>query len=221
MRWFWRLLLGVGATHGVAQAQAVRTGAESVAAEQQLEVERPAPEPHSPWAAKPFAIDLHLGIATPLGGVGISTEYAVIPALSLSAGVGASGSGWQAAGMLRARFTPYRPRSLFVGAGYSQGRHEQSPANRYGAFSFVSVLSAMGHDAPARGHVWEPARWLNLEFGGEKRAASGVDLRGTGGVTILLNPGDAAVVGPVGPDDRIDDIGHWMVYGGLAVGLAP
>ena len=177
-------------------------------------------EPYHAWRERPLAVDATLGIATPLGLAGVSAEYAPFEYASFGAGVGTNLIGWQLAAMGRARYTPEEGQTLYVGAGYSQGRHSQSEGNRDGLFSLVlGPLSAMGHN-PKRGHDWRTARWLNLEAGQERRTAGGLDVRGFIGCAILLNR-DAGIPAP--PDNNqsaLLPVRELMLFAGAAIGFA-
>lgn len=190
----------------------------AVAAEQHRDLA--AREAPHPWRERPFALDAMLGIAHPLGLVGVSAEYAPIEYVSLGGGVGSNLLGWQLAGMARARFTPEARGSFYVGGGYSQGRHIQAEGTRDGVFSlFLGPLTAMGHDRE-RGHDWHIARWLNAELGAEQRRASGFDLRGFVGFAFLLNPNQGVPAPPDNSQSRLLPVRDWMLYAGTALGFA-
>ncbi len=177
----------------MAAAQSPPEGSASVVAEQHSEAPQP-PTVYSGWAERRLALDANVGLATPLGLLGVSLEYAPIRWVSLGAGVGTNLEGPQFAGMLRVRFTPNRPTSLFVGGGYSQGRFSQGLLTRYGMLSIPQgVLDAGGERPATPWRRWKRARWLNLELGGEKRSDGGFDVRGFGGVALLLNSGSNTV----------------------------
>ncbi len=116
MRVFWLLVLAKGTTSGVAAAQSPPQPSTSVVPEQHVAAAPPPPSPatYSGWAERPFALDANVGLAMPLGGVGVSIEYAPIRWVSLGAGVGTNLEGPQLAGMLRFRFTPNKQASLLV-----------------------------------------------------------------------------------------------------------
>jgi len=211
-----RRILGLGAglqaMSGVAMAQSPPPPPAAVATPQ-----HPAP-PH-PWRSRPVAFDAVLGIATPWGLAGLSAEYAPLEWLSMGGGVGTNLLGWQLAAMARARLTPARRGSFYVGAGYSQGRHSQFEGNRDGVLSILTgPLTAMGHDAK-RGHEWRIARWLNFELGGERREERGLDLRGFVGGAFLLNPGAGVVASPDSSAAVLPTRG-FMLYAGTALGFS-
>lgn len=184
----------------------------AVASEQQS-------EPPHPWQRRPLSVDAVLGIATPWGLGGLSAEYAPIEQLSIGGGIGTNLLGWQYVTMARARFTPEAGSSFYVGAGYSQGRHDQSESNRDGVFSlFTGPLTAMGHDSE-RGHEWRVARWLNAELGVDRREPRGLDVRGFVGSAFLLNPGAGSVASP-SSDARVLPIRDFMLYAGTALGFS-
>jgi hypothetical protein len=199
MRVFWRVALAVGAASGVAAAQSPAPAGDRVAAEPQSH-EAPAATPlatSSAWVERPFAIDGSIGLGMPLGNLGVSLEYAPIRWVSLGAGVGTNIDGRQLAGMVRFRFTPNKPASLFAGGGYSQGPWRQGLANRYGLLSVPEGMFESTAERPGTPwRSWKRGRWINLELGGEKRQDNGFDVRGFGGVALLLNS-DQNTVDPV------------------------
>jgi len=216
MRRAWVCWAVVQTSAGAAMAQSRPQEAPPVAPQQQ-----PAELPH-PWRERPLAFDATLGIATPYGLAGLSAEYAPIEHLSFSAGVGTNIYGWQLAGMTRLRFTPEQRSSIYAGAGYSQGKHEQWEGNHDGVFSlFLGPMTANGHN-PKRGHTWETARWLNFELGLERREARGVDARVFGGSAFLLNPGAGVVDEPSNGAYQSDVLAvrGLMIYAGAALGFA-
>jgi hypothetical protein len=197
MRGFWFLVLAATTSPAVATAQSSPARSASVAASQRPAPPAQPPAPSSGWAQRPFALDANMGVATPLGNLGVSLEYAPLAWLSLSAGAGTNLEGPQLAAMLRVRATPNRPSSLFAGAGYSRGAHAQSLATRYGTLSlaqaFVDAQGESGPKTPSR--HWQRADWANVELGGEMRPANGFDARGFFGVAFLLNPSANRVEG--------------------------
>ena len=219
MGWFWPGLMAILCVPGVAAAQSPPPTLAGVASDSHLPTAKSDASPH-PWRERPFALDLTVGVAQPLGLIGMSAEYAPFEYLSLGTGVGSNLLGWQLAGMARARFTPEARSSPYVGASYSQGRHNQGESNRDGVLSvFVGPLASMGHN-PRRGHDWQTARWLNVEFGHERRAQNGFDLRVFAGFAFLLN---AAAGVPDPPDNNQSPllaVRDWMLYAGTSFGFA-
>jgi hypothetical protein len=203
----------------VAMAQQPPPAAAPVAIEQHPSPPTPTESDH-PFRRRPFAVDAVLGIATPWGLAGVSAEYAPIEHLSLSGGVGTNLIGWQFAGMARARFTPERQSSFYLGAGYSQGKHEQYAGNRDGAFSLLTgPLTSMGHN-PERGHSWQTARWLNTELGVERREPRGLDVRGFLGSAFLLNADAGVAEPPDASQSALLPTREFMIYVGTALGFS-
>jgi len=216
MRRTWVCLAALQTISGVAMAQSPPQKPPSVAPQQQS-----ADLPH-PWRRRPFAADAVIGIATPWGLAGLSAEYAPIEHLSVGGGVGTNLLGWQIAGMGRLRFTPEQRTSLYAGAGYSQGKHEQSDGNRDGVFSLLTgPWQSMGHNT-RRGHDWKTARWLNVELGYERRYEGGVDLRLFIGSAFLLNPGAGVAEAPFNSSDQseLSPVRGVLIYAGTALGCA-
>lgn len=209
----WAVVVALHTVSGVAMAQSPPAAPTVVAAEQ-----HPREEPPQPWRRRPLAFDAVLGIATPWGLAGLSAEYAPIDRLSISGGIGTNLIGWQLAGMARLRFTPEQQSSFYFGAGYSQGKHEQSASNRDGVFSVLTgPLSSMSHTS-VRGHTWQTARWLNAELGVERREKQGLDVRGFVGCAFLLNPGQGVAAPPYQTPSELLSTREFMVYAGTALG---
>lgn len=181
----------------------------------------PSPRPFEAWAQRPFAADLSLALASPLGIAGLSLEYAPIRQLSLGAGVGTGLWGAQLAGLTRVRFYQTRHGAFFAGGGYSQGPYRQWETNRYGLLSVPQgFLSANGEQGNPPGRWWKTARWLNLELGVEQRQEGGLDARGFAGVEVLLNPSQNRVDDSPYDDRPPFDVVPVIFYFGAAFGYS-
>lgn len=213
----WAGVLSLQLMAGVAKAQTPPVARPPVAVPQQATSER-RDEPR-PWRRRPFSVAAVGGIATPWGLLGLSAELVPLEHVSIGGGVGTNLLGWQLAAMARARFTPQHRFTFYLGAGYSQGRHDQFEGNRDGVFSLLTgPLSSMGHTSD-RGHEWKTARWLNLELGFERRE-NRLELRGFVGTALLLNPGAGVVDSPDDTESAVFAVRHVLVYAGLALGSA-
>lgn len=177
-------------------------------------------QPFEAWARRPFAADLNLALASPLGLLGASLEYAPIRYVSLGGGVGTSLDGPQLAALCRARFYESKVGAFFFGGGYSQGPYRQTYANRYGVLSLAEWLHYQtAHDSRPPSRYWRTARWLNLDAGWELRRQDGVDVRAFGGVELLLNRhGDQ--VQQHDADNPPKKLVPWVVYVGAAFGYS-
>jgi hypothetical protein len=153
---------------------------------------RPAPEARpargSAWRERPTSIEAHLGLGTPVGGLGVSADYSLVPEIALGAGAGI-GSGFDVPSTLHtaalARLRPvYGVRNAFVAnLAYSTGGY-QEPRLDLG----------MGHSSATRRYGAERAHWFQLDLGWERRAESGFLLRISTGFARLLNPDDLRCV---------------------------
>jgi hypothetical protein len=218
MRRTWVWLLALQSITGAAAAQSPASSGASGAEQQHPSAPAPPDAPH-PWRGHPVALHGVLGIATPWGLAGLSAELTPFEYVSVGGGVGSNLLGWQLAAMARARFTPERRSSFYLGAGYSQGVHEQSASSRDGALSlFTGPLTSMGHN-PKRGHDWSPARWVNTELGIERREANRIDVRGFLGVAFLLNADAGVAAPPNASQSELLPTRDFMLYAGAALGF--
>jgi|GEM_PF-2026690 len=212
-------------THMVSSADAARapqvsSADDAVVGESHGEAQQPAPPP-DPWTARPLSIELHLGVATPTGGVGLMADYSFAPWLSLGCGVGTNIVGPAGACMARARAVAARDDGAFYfGVGVSGGRHLQSETIRLGAASiFLGALQSMAHRTPRSDLTWEFAKWINFEIGREVRTDGGAVYRMYLGGAALLNP-SAGVPGTNWQRDGVVEANVFMLYAGFALGRA-
>ena len=144
-----------------------------------------APSLNAPdvYAVRRLVLEAHLGFGTPVGALGIVTEYTVHPLLGLGvgAGVGSGPSGGNAFhGALLARFRPLRGKNnaLVLGAAYS-----------FGGFHRFDPRLGDG-DPPPVADTADWAHWAQFDIGWERRAAKGFLIRLSMGGAVLLNPAD-------------------------------
>jgi hypothetical protein len=89
------------------------------------------PRPPDPWETRPFMVEAHLGIGTPVGLVGIAFDYSPWALLGLNLGVGLGVSGPEYAFTSRVRLLRVGRRTrvaLYLGAGVSGGSYDQPTA---------------------------------------------------------------------------------------------
>jgi hypothetical protein len=153
--------------------------------------------------------ELHLGLGTPLGFIGVALDYAVTPMLSVNAGVGLGGSGPQGAVSARLRIPSFSAHSApYIGLGLSGGP--------YTPWS-LCIPAGEGDCSPPAYH-WDTAYWVNFEAGGEMRTPSNVTIRAYAGLGWMLNPGDGQTGEPPGVAGPAGD--QWLFYLGGAIGYA-
>ena len=138
--------------------------------------------PPNRWQ-KPFALEGHLGLGTPLGFAGVALDVTPMSWVSLNLGVGQGADGAQYAGMARVRLAP-TPVTGGIGAGVSAGQHQWNNQCKvyYGPCSAMLRL-------PDITRVWNPAIWGNVEAFLEGRAAGGFQWRVYIGLGRILNGG--------------------------------
>jgi hypothetical protein len=120
-----------------------------------------------------FAVELQVApVGGPFGMAAIALDVAVIPELSLAAGIGVSAFSpqWGAAVRPRIPLTPLI--ALSMSAGYSRGDYRE--------FALAVV-------EPKGSFFYGDCSWINVDFGPEFRFRSGVLLRPFAGVSQLVD----------------------------------
>lgn len=175
----------------------------------------------SPWVTRPWALELTLGIATPLGFVGASVERS-FGSLATSLGVGTNLNGIEGALQTRFLFHDSSP-SVYVGVSASLGRHVQNGTGEGVPALFTRPLGANDHSGVHVRHEWRVAPWANLEVGIERRSGTTMSRYFTGIAVLLKSAPSSTVVendggyGPAGAiDRRPKSAAIW--YGGVAFG---
>jgi hypothetical protein len=160
----------------------VLLGFTAVAGAQQRDVEgwshanagsEPAPSPDR-WQHRRFGLSGVLGLATPVGGIGIDVSYAPVVWLPMFTGVGLGWVGTQVAFGLRPRF---------VVGGWAFGAEMSTSMGEY-ADPFLRTEKEPPY--PYRGY-FRPAYWLNSGMHVEYRSHTGFSLRAFGGYGITMN----------------------------------
>ncbi len=162
------------------------------------------------WEQRPFAIEGHVGLGTPLGALGVALDVTPIKWVSLNAGVGAGlGDGKQAsltrqiAFGARGRYSFGRT-ALALGGGYSFGPYVKGD----------TVFDA------AWWLTWDRADWWNTDFSVEHRWESGVQFRAYVGLAMLLDPYNNTCSGDI-PRSSCDAHSKTSLpYLGVAVGYS-
>ncbi len=177
------------------------------------------------WQSHPVALEAHLGIATPVGAIGMMLDVAPVSWLSLSCGFGVSTGGVQTACMGRPRLVIRRSMGVHVGAGASMGAHEQNDLGSYGVFGVPLAFLFGGGESPPdyTTYTWERTYWTNFEGGFEKRWDDGFALRGYIGLAHMLNFEDREYHLDDDPEafgHPFDDPKQNLIYAGATAGYA-
>ena len=173
----------------------------------------------NPWEMHPLALELHLGVATPVGAAGAMVDGSLADWLSIGCGAGTNFIGVEGACGFRLRYV-YRPTSgVYLGFGLSTGPHSQSHGSRLGLLFPLAPLGRV-HGEREHGFVrYSFAQWENFEFGVEERRASGFHARAYVGLAHMLNPEEGRRH-HVSPGDLGLKVMTELLYGGAAVGRA-
>jgi hypothetical protein len=169
-------------------------GATAAAAEDDEEV--------SPFEARSTAVFLHVGVSAPLGFGGFEAEQAIVPAWTVSAGVGLGAAGGQVGAMTHLRLGGSWSR-FEVGAGLSHGKH---------------VWTEFCGDETCAQKSGTVTR-ANLELGGTHRWPHGFSMRYFVGYGHVV-AGDLVCEGDTVDNCRANhqNDGQSMTYTGFAVG---
>jgi hypothetical protein len=176
------------------------------------------PQAPDPWATRPFMVEAHLGVGTPLGILGVAFDFAPVPFLALNLGVGLGVSGPEFAFTPRVRLFRWGRRShgaLYLGAGVSANAYDQPTA-----IDTIPLDGSQSESADEIAHYhWNMAYWTNLEAGVEIRLRSGTSLRPYFGVSRLLNSDPSAtLVDAYSGKPPSSPVEPWSGYIGFAVG---
>lgn len=170
----------------------------------------------TPFTAHRLVFDMHLGVATPYGGIGGALDASIADWLAVEAGAGASSGGAQFAVMPRLRLVVGRAERNAIGFGYgvSVGRHVSGA----GGDGLSAPLSALD-ESPPDTKVWDRAWWSNAELSWERRPVDGgVAVRVYGGVATIRNPDAFRCERYLGYGCGKDQ-GTSLVYAGVAFGF--
>jgi hypothetical protein len=170
----------------------------------------------SRWKERPVALEAQLGIAGPLGSLGLAADISVNDYFALNAGVGLA-----ATGQLQGALTP-RLRLPIVG-GFAIGLEGGLSGGGYTEFD------PFQDPGERETKTWSFALWANTGASLELRTWHGFQLRLFGGIeTPIYSTGGerqldykSAGLRPRGPTP-IDalELGDRVIYLGLAVGAA-
>jgi hypothetical protein len=147
-----------------------------------------APEAQSsPWVTDPWALELHAGLGTPVGYLGVALDYSPLRWLSIDAGVGIGsgreGGSAHAALGARARLLRLGERRIYAGVDYSTGGWVATSLDPVGG-----LAPRHGGSEDSRVVYAKRLHWVQPAVGIEQRFASGALLRLYAGMAVLMNP---------------------------------
>lgn len=155
----------------------------------------------------PAAVELHMGVGTPYGLIGVSGEYAPISWLVLAGGAGTNVQGLQLALAPRLRFVINEEIAFDAGAGVSTGPYCARDL----------FCGALG-DGVCRGQRRSKHTvWSNYELSFEVRLPIGVQLRPYAGLALNMNP-QSLVCSDMHGCEGTPDYGRWLLFAGGALG---
>lgn len=183
---------------------------------------------HNAWQERPWALEVELGIATPVGMAGLMLDYSLFDWVSLGCGGGTNLyvdtalHGLEGACMLHLRPIKGRERAFSVGLGASIASFRKTELTGMGAFGlFLGGLTQIREGPGPVGRTWDVAYFVNLEVGYERRSPEGPVFRVYGGIAELANPADGVPDEPVSPSaDGIVSRETTLFYAGVAFGRA-
>jgi hypothetical protein len=177
-------------------------------------------DPYAPWREHPLAFEAHLGIATPIGGMGAMVRYSLVPPFALGCGAGTNLVGLEVACNARLTWIGENQKATFFAVGVSGGPHLQTDTTQFGAFALVlAPLTQTREDSPPAPLRYKRAFWVNFEIGREKRKLSGLVAGIYLGGAFLLNPGDGYASTSDGYYGTVKPT-HLMAYAGFDLGQA-
>jgi len=126
----------------------------------------PSVAPPAPKAGTEVAILGHLGIATPVGGTGVSLEVMPVSLLAIHVGVGTNGEGPEFEAGARLRLALSQHGYFTLGSGWSTAHYTGHSSN--GLATRDVFLAGIGENTVSYA-VWEHAHFWNNELGVEGR----------------------------------------------------
>jgi hypothetical protein len=172
-----------------------------------------APASVSPWR-KPFAIEGHVGLGTPLGLIGVALDMTPMPWVSFNLGLGEGVDGTQYEAMARVRVAPAAVTGG-IGAGASSGKYASNSDSCWWSCAAIERF-------PYTYREWNTAVWGNAEAFVEGRSGSGFQWRVYVGIGRLMNASASTCsFGPLGsPKPSACDAPMATGYVGTALGYA-
>jgi len=189
------------------------TGATGVAAEApSADPSVAPPAPPAPKAGTEVALLGHLGIATPVGGAGVSLEVIPVSLLAIHVGVGTNGEGPEFEAGARLRLALSQHGYFTLGSGWSTAHYTGHSSN--GLASADTVLVGIGEETVSYA-VWEHAHFWNNEIGVEGREGHFLVRYYIGYATLLNRSAYTCTEGywPCQPQAS-----NMIAYSGLALG---
>jgi hypothetical protein len=154
----------------------------------------------------------HLGIATPVGGAGVSLDVMPVPQLAIHVGGGTNGVGPEFEAGARLRLALFEHGYITLGSGWSTARYTGHSGN--GLAGFNQVLEGTGENTTSYA-VWEHAHFWNNELGGESRYGHFLTRYYLGFATLLNRSAYTCTAGywPCSPQAS-----NTILYSGFALG---
>lgn len=153
----------------------------------------------------------HLGIATPLGGAGLSLDVMPLRMLAFEAGVGTNGEGPELGASARLRLPIFAGGYVTLGSGLSLAHYTGHSSNGLGR---KNVLEGIG-DASTSLAVWEHAQFWNNDLGVEGGSRHFLARLYLGYATLLNRSAYTCTEGYFSCDPQASN-GLW--YAGIAFG---
>ena len=152
------------------------------------------PTTESLWAARPLALEAHLGIGTPVGFAGGFVDYGLSEAFTVGAGAGAgSGPGPDYLSLHVGAGARWRALLGELNAGYLALEYSTGGYRYFQDYASPPIVGDSSRHTDT--HITaERAHWLEASAGWEHRWRSGVVFRAYYGAAFLINPGDRSCV---------------------------
>jgi hypothetical protein len=168
--------------------------------------------PKAPHAPAEVAILAHLGIATPVGGIGISLDAMPVSLLAIHVGVGTNGEGPEFEAGARLRLHLFHDGYVTLGSGWSVAHYTGHSAN--GLKGFNRIFEGIGENTISYA-VWEHAHFWNNELGAEGRYGHFL-ARYYIGYAALLNRSDYSCTEGYRPCEP--QASNMVLYSGVGLG---
>jgi hypothetical protein len=167
--------------------------------------------PSAPAHRAEVAILGHVGIATPVGGVGVSLDVMPVPMLGIEAGVGSNFEGAEAEAGARLRLPLFAGGYVTLGSGLSVAHYTGHSSNGLGTRDIFSG----GGDETTSVAVWKHALFWNNELGVEGGSGHFLARFYLGYATLLNRSAYTCTAGYFPCDPQAS---NGLAYSGIAFG---